>query len=406
MKSISRLACDAGTSILRDSLKVFDFRSAAPHVLLVTSSAAASCELSSALAAGYRDSLTQHASLVTYSELVFKPDTFLDDVRGALLSNDRTPSSPLVACVVVQPSAFQNELKKYRLRLNLFEMGLRVAEHGHLSSMRSEAEIRHYLASCSFVGKEARAACESVMRFIEPCTREPNAAGLAVLCRDGSRLEYSGPLERPLSNDGCYDSAIDCDAARFFERQRSALAQPTGTAGASLASVGLSVGGSFPMGEVITESVDLGCVNGQASFFAYPNTDKKVCVAKEPFQLTIEKGIVTRTSSNTPPEVLELLDLVRSVDKEAYIRELGIGVNPHLGPQALLSDVTAFERQWGVHVSLGKRHPLFVKKASRCHVGPALRRKDGVFHIDLFLDAARIEVGSARLEFTSGQVPL
>lgn len=113
---------------------------------------------------------------------------------------------------------------------------------------------------------------------------------------------------------------------------------------------------------------------------------------------------MTDASSNTPPEVLELLDLVRTVDKEAYIRELGIGVNPHLGRDALLSDVTAFERQWGVHVSLGKRHPLFVKKAASCRVGPALRRKDGVFHIDLFLDAARIEVGSAVLDMTQRQI--
>ena len=110
---------------------------------------------------------------------------------------------------------------------------------------------------------------------------------------------------------------------------------------------------------------------------------------------------MTHASPDAPSDFLEVLDLVRQVDKDAFIRELGIGVNPHIGKgggnSGVLSDVTAFERQFGVHVSLGKRHPLFIKKKyldpAVFMTGPVLKRKDGVFHVDLFLDASHIQIG-------------
>ena len=392
MKGVPRLACDAASSILRDSLEIFSSRRGGmPHVVLVVSKSP--CKLSQVIVSGYRDCLTQHASLATHSELVFDPSSFVDDLRDRV-GKVGASGSP-TACVLIQPSAFQNELKKYRLRLQLFEMGLRVAEHAHLSGMPTDDEVRHYLAACTFVGAEAKMSCERVMKFIEPCTEEAEGLhrALTVVSRDGSKLTYSGVLEKPLSNDGCYALALQNEeTSRLSGGIHPETSGCTGKAKQHVSVVGSTVGGTFPVGEVITEACDLGTVNGVASFFAYPNTDKKVCLTADPFQLTVERGIVTNASSNTPAAVHELLDLVRSVDKEPYVRELGIGVNPHLGKKAILSDVTAFERQWGVHVSLGKRHPLFVKQQAKCRVGPALRRKDGVFHIDLFLDAASIEV--------------
>jgi hypothetical protein len=46
--------------------------------------------------------------------------------------------------------------------------------------------------------------------------------------------------------------------------------------------------------------------------------------------------------------------------------------------------VTAFERQLGVHVSVGKKHNVFKK--------PGLTGKKAKFHIDLFLDVSTIHI--------------
>ncbi len=54
-----------------------------------------------------------------------------------------------------------------------------------------------------------------------------------------------------------------------------------------------------------------------------------------------------------------------------------------MGKNRPLNDVTAFERQWGLHVSLGKKHNVF-KKASI--------PKNMRFHIDMFVDVKEISV--------------
>ena len=117
-------------------------------------------------------------------------------------------------------------------------------------------------------------------------------------------------------------------------------------------------------------------------------------MARENFVVTVERGVVTHVTANAPEEFTELLELVRRVEGSAYVRELGIGLNPELSRHRVVGDVASFERQRGVHVSLGKRHPLFPKvkrgEAGVGLVGPALRRRDGTFHIDVFVDATRV----------------
>jgi hypothetical protein len=133
-----------------------------------------------------------------------------------------------------------------------------------------------------------------------------------------------------------------------------------------------------------------------------------------PFTITIEKGVVTQVSDGTPAEFLDLLSLVRQVEGDCYVRELGIGLNPYVGLTHVVSDVTTFERQWGIHLSLGQRHPLFVKQRARCntdgsvatgvHVaGPVLKRKAGKYHIDVFIDAAQLRMADVfSIDFTKG----
>ncbi|ESS67623.1 hypothetical protein TCDM_03691 [Trypanosoma cruzi Dm28c] len=468
----------------------------------------------------------------------------------------------LLGCILIQRNAFQNELEKYRLRLDLFKMGLRVAEHNHLECMSrtadtlasgkdggsrerclEEEEIIYYMQSCSLQPHVAesmgRAIADSidalswsrrtvaadgsdgvnldvvppasfyeslsnadllsvynagVLRWEGSCYEkntvtgmDPSAASwnisgpgapLRIICQDGQVLSFEGGLEECLLNTGYYAAAHaperNCvqghrqcfpvrDAGeankleegaeekeegdiasmrkasdaekrgRLKKKEYLAMLKRTGKKNAAGrtsspsdenddgvrrrgndcgACVGSSIGGTFPVGEVISESFDLSKLNGSCSVFAYPSLFKEVTMSDpNPVTMRIENGIVTDIGPNAPEELVELVSLVRQAEGACYVRELGIGLSPHVGRGRIVSDVTAFERQFGVHVSLGQRHPLFVKQPAKCNAdgsvavqvdGPVLKRKAGKYHIDVFLDAARLEMGAFVVDFTKG----
>lgn len=177
-----------------------------------------------------------------------------------------------------------------------------------------------------------------------------------------------------------------------------------------------SIGGTFPIGEVISESFDLSKLSGVCDVFAYPDPHKNVAfVDSKPFQMTIVEGKVIALSENAPRDFVDLWTLVKQTEKGCcYVRELGIGLNPFVGIKHVLADVTSFERQWGIHVSLGLRHPLFVKQRSKVNSngtvassvevkGPVIKRKAGKYHIDVFVDAAKLSCGPFAIDFS---VPL
>ena len=66
------------------------------------------------------------------------------------------------------------------------------------------------------------------------------------------------------------------------------------------------------------------------------------------------------------------------------MREFGLGLNPAMGKNLLVNDITAFERQKGMHFSLGAKHAIYAK--------PGLSRKKGRYHVDVFVDIETIEV--------------
>lgn len=221
---------------------------------------------------------------------------------------------------------------------------------------------------------------------------------------DELRLTFEGYLEPCLLNTGVYSGAFDAERNCIksqHEKRRLQLNEKESRK--LLETNSSSIGGTFPTGEVITESEDLGRCNGRASIFSFPNTSKKIVVMDEPFEISIKDGCIDAIAPNAPPEFVELIDMVREVEGEAMIRELGIGLNPYVGRQGVVSDVTSFERQRGVHLSVGKRHPLFRKtniagptpgrpeRHAEMRRGP-LKRKDGTFHIDIFLDAIRMDI--------------
>lgn len=514
------------------------------------------------------------------------------------------PPRELLGCILIQKNAFQNELKQYRLRLELFDRGIRVAEHGHLLIMSAaadalakegdykaavaEEQVCLYSRSCAYQPEVAllvakaiadaidlyswsrgaptgetnsggaagaavaenettgevghgppaswRAALEhpELSRLFPPgslqwrgvpnhydCSRKERDASshsaatpaalattdveavlkrpivgpglpLRIRCRDAAKtLVYSGGMEDCLTNTGYYGAAYTAErnavAAhrnRFPVEELPVATRVAATAGvadggsalqgldrpsldattssarmadgasvhgrlkkkeylamlkakgqkpnkrrpdsdeedehegassqhrqaatastAAGSAISQSIGGTFPVGEVISESFDLSKLNGTCDVFAYPDVFKKVTISQpKPFSLEIRGGIVEAVGDGAPAEFLDLLSLVRQVEGACYVRELGIGLNPFVGRGRVVHDVTTFERQWGIHLSLGQRHPLFVKqKACRngdgsiaagvAIEGPVLKRKAGKYHIDVFLDAAELRMG-------------
>jgi leucyl aminopeptidase (aminopeptidase T) len=80
-------------------------------------------------------------------------------------------------------------------------------------------------------------------------------------------------------------------------------------------------------------------------------------------------------------------------DEDLLVRELGFGLNPAMGKDRMIPDINAFERQQGVHLSIGAKHAIYAK--------PGLSRKHGRYHVDIFVDVTDITIDGESV-FTNG----
>lgn len=410
------------------------------------------CALAQHLINGYKDFFNSEQGKPYNGTLTkFTGDKFLEEIvkktgedNETLVSSDEKSSSASASlispggCVVlIQNHAFQNETHTYRLRLPLMEMGLRVVEHPHLVYATTPVHVAPIMPSpCTdssttdFSPEENLEAAitpspeDIFYNYVESCCVDPEecdreakiigkildeASSCSIFCHNKSsspiQLQFSGALEKCLYNTGKFynEDAIECGMSNNNIINNQQKQQPS-----------RPVGGSFPFGEVISESVLLSGLNGECSIFSFPNVRRTMSAALHPFIIKIEKGVVTDIASDAPQDFVDLCNMVREVEGEVVVRELGIGLNRALGKgKKMLGDVTSFERQWGVHLSLGKRHPLFVKNKERVLESAKkiyeeksltleeiekslvlpydlLKRKHGKFHLDVFLDVDKI----------------
>lgn len=283
--------------------------------------------LTKILLEGYRRALPQ-GDFVDFATLT--PDEILGRIN-ALTKGD--------AVILVQSTNFR--LNEFRLRIELFQRGLKTIEHMHLSRM-SEDQFETYINALAYdpsfyrpLGRALKAKLDGASEVVVECA--------------GTRLTFATPMEDAKLNVGDYSEMAN-------------------------------VGGTFPIGEVFTEAQDLEAVNGDAMVFSYANSEHLVQIVK-PFPVHIEKGILT--APDAPADFQQILDLIRA-DEEVIVREFGLGLNPALGKHGLVNDITAFERMRGLHISLGEKHTIYPK--------PGLKRKTGRYHIDIFVDIERILV--------------
>jgi hypothetical protein len=253
--------------------------------------------------------------------------------------------APKDLVVLIQSLSFQ--LAAFRFRIELFQRGIAVVEHVHLERSTDDAQITVYVDAMAYDAAYYRGQGEMLRKVIDA------ASTFEVRC-EGTVLRYEGGMEPVKLNVGDYSGMKN-------------------------------IGGTFPIGEVFTEPRDFAQVNGEAMIFAFAGIDHLVQM-HPPFKIRVEKGILV--SHEGPPAFQAILDQISS-EEVVLVREFGLGLNRAMGKSRLLSDITAFERQLGLHFSLGEKHTVYKK--------PGLHPKKTHFHIDIFVDVQRIEADGVPL---------
>ncbi len=239
--------------------------------------------------------------------------------------------------VLIQSSNFR--LDDFRVRIEIFQRGLKTIEHTHLNRI-PETQFATYVNALAYDQAYYRPLGKALKTSVEKAQR------IRVVC-DGTELIYDGGMEEAKLNVGDYREMKN-------------------------------VGGTFPIGEVFTEPKDLRAVNGTAKIFAFAGEDHLVRMY-QPFLVHITNGILT--APDGPQEFQNILKLIGD-EEEVLVREFGMGLNAAMGPHALVNDITAFERQRGLHFSLGEKHAIYAK--------PGLHRKKGRYHVDIFVAVTQI----------------
>lgn len=173
--------------------------------------------------------------------------------------------------ILIQSTNFR--LSTFRIRLELFNIGVHVIEFNHLAYIRDE-EFETFEKSLTY-GTDSYLRQEKVFHgYIT------NGLTPRIVSSQGHVLNY-GPVERARGNTGDYSSS---------EHK----------------------GGTFPIGEIFTEAIDLESVSGEALVEAYPGDSFEV-VHTEPFLIQIKRGRVL-PSTDFPPMFQKVYALIQETE--------------------------------------------------------------------------------------------
>ena len=293
----------------------------APHAALIVWDG--QCELALAVTAAYRQCLPD-ARFIEFDAVA--PES----IRAEF---DKLAAGDLV--VLIQSTSFR--LDAFRIRVELFKLGLKVIEHPHLSRMMGEAEAQLYLDSLAYDPDYFRGVGGALKTRIDIAKR-------GVIDSGGAQLIFPAGFEQAKLNVGDY-------------REMN------------------NVGGQFPIGEVFTESLDLEALHGEVRVSIFGDTQFAVNKPAQPITLIVEKGRVISVRNSTD-EFDKVLENIRADEGEVWVRELGLGLNRAFSQERTVSDIGTFERMCGIHLSLGAKHGSYTK--------PNIRRAEARYHVDVF----------------------
>lgn len=235
--------------------------------------------------------------------------------------------------ILVQSSNFL--LDAFRIRLHLFQKKLKVIEHVHLHR-NTEPVWDVYINALAYDPAWYRVIGPKLQNKLAAC-KELRIEG------NGAVLTVTGGLESPKPNLGDYAGMEN-------------------------------IGGTFPIGEVFTESLDFTQMNGSLFIYAYAGGDFKTTM-HTPFRVEVKNGIVESWQSDAPQSFADIIGMIKGYERP-LVREIGFGLNRAITRERYLEDITAFERILGLHLSLGEKHSVYKKEGITTH-----KTK---FHVDVF----------------------
>ncbi|MBI3811285.1 MAG: hypothetical protein HY283_03640 [Nitrospirae bacterium] len=317
---------DAAQANLRDSITLALGHTPDQGALLVYDERSSLARL---LAEGYR-AILPNAAAINFDQAT--PEEILKAVNAL---------APKDLVVFVQSTRFR--LNEFRFRIELFNRNLKVIEHPHLARIREEE-------SATYI--DALAYDPAYYRTVGPALKErlDRARRVHLIC-EGTELIYDGPFEDAKLNIGDYSGLKN-------------------------------IGGQFPIGEVFTEPKEIRRVNGTIKLFAFGDTDFSVNATERPFSAGIEEGRLV-AAPDAPGAFRVVLEQIRAEEGTIWLRELGFGLNRALTRERRVSDIGAYERMLGVHLSLGAKHAMYTK--------PGFPKKHR-FHVDVFAAVERVDV--------------
>jgi hypothetical protein len=304
----------------------------------------------------------EHASLVVYDTRTGLSRTLAEAYRRNLpdatfIDFDTVTHDEVLAAfkgmaakdlvVLVQSTNFR--LEAFRIRVELFKLGLKVIEHVHLSRMPG-TQGEHYIEALAYDPAYFRGVGRALKARID-------AAPHGRVCGGGEELVFASAFEPAKLNVGDYSEMNN-------------------------------VGGQFPIGEVFTEALDLEAVNGRAQVHVFGDTSYLSNRPETPVTLVIERGRVV-DALNATPEFQQVLDIIRRDEGEVWVRELGFGMNRAFTRERRVDDIGTYERMCGIHLSLGAKHGVYPK--------PGFKRKDARYHIDVFAVTDAVYLGEERV---------
>jgi aminopeptidase len=336
---------DAAAIVLADELRAGLLEAATRHVAVAITDAvrhdASShgaliiaderCELTRLVANAYRAALPD-ARYVSFDEVT------QDEVIAACNEMKR---GDLV--ILVQSLSFR--LSVFRIRLELYNRGLKVIEHPHLAGM-GEDEIPFYIDALAYDHAYYHSTGHALKKRLDQAERVELHTGAS------EPLVYASRLEATKLNIGDYTGMIN-------------------------------VGGQFPIGEVFTEASDLEAVNGHVRIATFGDINFCVNAPERPITLVVAKGRIVDTIDSTT-DFDEILAAITAQENEVWLRELGLGLNRAFTAERRVSDVGSYERMCGVHLSLGSKHNIYPKKQ--------FKRNEAKFHVDVFAATERVEI--------------
>ena len=279
-----------------------------------------------------------------------KPEEQPVDPQIDILKNELISLPAWSIVILVQSTNFR--LSTFRIRLELFHLGIHVVEFNHLAYI-PESEFTTFTTSLSYQTDEY-VRQEWVLRNLIEENNE-KWGNTRIQSVNGKFLTFWA-LENIRGNTGDY----------------------TGT---------VNKWGTFPLGEVFTESVELDSLNGKCLIESYPREDFSVdhCA---PFELIIENWRVL-PSEDFPAPFAKLYNWIVQYEWEVLVRELGMGLNTAITTATPLSDINFYERKIGIHLSLGKKHGIYGKKIPKTMIQR--------FHIDVFIATEWVYIWDQRV---------